>query len=200
LSGDSPEWRLPAPDTSAGRALMIALAERRTTREFRETALEPATLSNLLWAAFGINRPATGGRTAPSAMNAQEIDLYVATAGGLFLYLPGPHALRRCSGEDLRALTGGGAFARVAPVTLVFVANAERQAKAPDERREFYAAIASGCISQNISLFCASEGLATVVHDLSREPLAKAMALGEQQSIVLAQAVGHPAEPPSTGQ
>lgn len=192
LSGDAPELSLPTPDTTVGRPLMVALAERRTAREFQTTSLSPETLSNLLWAAFGINRPATGGRTAPSAMNTQEVDIFLATAEGVFLYLPEPHALRRCSGADVRPLTGGGGFASVAPVTLVFVANEARQAKVPPDKRSFYAAITTGCISQNVSLFCASEGLATVVHELSREPLAKAMALGEQNHIVLAQAVGLP--------
>jgi nitroreductase len=187
--------KLPPPRTTGGTPLLTALSQRQTTREFKTNSLDPQCLSDLLWAAFGVNRPATGGRTAPSAMNAQEIDLYLAAATGLFRFDPKAHQLDRVVADDLRPLTSGQEFARAAPVTLVFVADLARLPKARPEQREFYAGIDTGYISQNVYLFCASAGLGTVVHDLDRAPLAKAARLGPDQRIILAQAVGFPAAP-----
>jgi nitroreductase len=128
-------------------------------------------------------------------MNSQEIDLYVATRDGLFLYDAKPHALKPVRSGDLRAMTTGQAPLKEAPVALIFVADLTRLAKAKPEDREFYAAIDAGFISQNIYLFCASEGLATVVHDLERRSLAAAMQLKPDQKIIIAQAVGYPKQP-----
>ena len=186
---------LPRPRTAGGKPLFEAVSERRTTREFTTNRLDPQCLSDLLWVACGVNRPATGGRTAPSAMNSQEIDIYVATPDGLFRYEPKAHLLSRVGAEDVRALTSGQEFARVAPVTLIYVADLNRMTKARPEQREFYAGMDTGFISQNVYLFCASERLATVVHDLDRPPLAKVAKLGPDQRIILAQAVGFPAPP-----
>ncbi len=189
---DATSLELTEPDMSGGKPFMEALKARKTTREFRRDQLSDRRLSNLLWAAFGVNREATGGRTAPSAMGAQEIDLYVARADGFYLYDAKSHRLKRLLTDDLRPLTGGQAFAKEAPVTIVFVADLTRLTRANTEQREFYAAVDTGFISQNVYLFCASEGLATVVHDLNRKPLAEAMQLRPDQRIILAQAVGHP--------
>ncbi len=183
---------LPPPRTTGGKPLMQALAERQTRREFKPDPLTPRQLSDLLWAAFGVNRPDSGRRTAPSAKNAREIDLYVVRADGAFLFEPGPHRLRRVAPGDLRRLTGDQDFAATAPVTLVFVANLSKLADPPEAAARMYAAFDAGCISQNVYLFAASEGLATVVHELNREPLARALKLGDGQHIVLAQAVGWP--------
>lgn len=190
---DSPETvALPRPRIESGKPLMRALSERRTIREISETPVSAQTLGDLLWAAFGVNRPVDGHRTAPSAMNAQEIDVYVATSTGLYLYDAPGHQLQRVLQADLRAKTSGQEFARQAPVTLIFVADYARMVKAKPEQREFYSGIDTGYISQNVYLFCASEGLATVVHDLDRAPLGSAMKLRPEQHIVLAQAVGYP--------
>jgi len=186
---------LPPPNTDGGLPLMAALKARKTTREFSAQPVDDQTLGNLLWAAFGVNRAATGGRTAPSAMNAQETDLYVACADGLFRYEAGPHHLRRVLTADLRALTGGQEFARQAPLALIYVADLSRLSRARPADREFYAAVDTGYISQNVYLYCASAGLATVVHDLDRPPLAQAMGLGPDQRVILAQAVGFPKPP-----
>jgi nitroreductase len=183
---------LPAPRTTGGKPLLQALAERQTRREFKSDPLTPGQLSDLLWAAFGVNRPASGRRTAPSAKNAQEIDLYVVRADGAFLFEPGPHRLRRVAAGDLRRLTGDQDFAVAAPVTLVLVADLAKFSDTPDAAARMYAAFDAGCISQNVYLFAASEGLATVVHDLNREPLARALNLRDGQHIILAQAVGWP--------
>ena len=183
---------LPTPRTTGGKPLLQALAERQTRREFKPDPLTPGQLSDLLWAAFGVNRPASGHRTAPSAKNAQEIELYVVRADGAFLFEPGPHRLRRIASGDLRRLTGDQDFAATAPVTLVFVADLAKFSDTPEATARMYAAFDAGCISQNVYLFAASEGLATVVHELNRAPLARALHLRDGQQIILAQAVGWP--------
>jgi len=183
---------LPPPQTSGGKPLMTALKQRRTLREFAATDLSAQELSDLLWAAFGINRPEEGRRTAPSAMNSQEIDLYIALERGLYVYQARPHRLRLVTAQDLRSKTSGQSFSN-APVVLILVADLARLEKAKPETRPFYAGFDAGCICQNIYLYCASTGLATVVHDLNRDPLALAMGLGPEQKIMFAQAVGHPA-------
>jgi len=150
-------------------------------------------LSTLLWAAFGINRPDSGKRTAPSAMNWQEIDIYIAKADGLYIYNPKPHGLTQISKDDIRHLTGKQKLAKVAPMNLVYVSDFSKTGKATDDKRDFYTAANTGFISQNVYLFCAAEGLATRVRDyIDRPALAKAMNLREDQRIILAQTVGYP--------
>jgi nitroreductase len=183
---------LPAPQTEGGKPLMQALQQRRTSRELQPDKLPVQVLANLLWAGFGINRPEDGHRTAPSAMNSQEVDLYVALPGGLYVYEAKPHQLKPVLDKDLRAKTSGQPFATNAPVVLIFVADLPRLTRANPDQRPFYAGIDTGYISQNIYLYCASEGLATVVYDLDRAPLAAAMKLRPEQRIILAQAVGYP--------
>lgn len=193
--------RLPLPQTDSGKPLMEALRERKSVREFRAEPLSIELLSSLLWAGFGINRPQIDHRTAPSAMNSQEIDLYVFTTDGVFLYEAKSHCLQRVSAADQRARTGGQEFVKTAPVALVFVADLSRLAKAPAADRERYAWIDAGYISQNIYLFCASTGLGTVVHELNRAPLKEILQLKPNQVVILAQSVGWPkpsaAEPAS---
>ena len=150
---------LPPPPMEGGQPLMDVLRQRKSTREFRRTRLSPRVLSNLLWAGFGINRPESSHRTAPSAMNAQEIDIYVANQDGLYVYEPREHQLKFVQAGDLRSKTSGQEFAREAPLALIFVADYTRMVKARPDQKDFYAAIDTGCISQNIYLFCASEGL-----------------------------------------
>lgn len=184
---------LPKPQLELGRPLMQVLKDRRTVRDFSREELSPQTVANLLWAGFGINRPESGHRTAPSAMNAQEIDLYLATADGLFVYDALANRLKQVLSEDIRPRIGSQEFTMQAPVTLIFVADHARMVKAKPQDKDFYAAIDTGFISQNIYLYCASEGLGTVVHALGdRAGLAEVMRLGPEQKVVIAQAVGHP--------
>ena len=193
LAADVPDViKLPPPALSGGKPLMEALRERKTIREIKPEKLNNEQIGNLLWAAFGINRPAIDHRTAPSAMNSQEIDIYAATAEGLYLYRPKPHELELVAKQDLRAQTGGAAFATNAPVTLIYVADLSRLDKASADTRLIYANFDAGCICQNVYLFCASENLATVVHDLNRAPLQAPMRLKPEQRIIMAQAVGKP--------
>jgi len=183
---------LPPAQTDGGKPLMQALKQRQTIRELKPDKLPAQVLANLLWAGFGINRPENGHRTAPSAMNSQEVDLYVALPEGLYLYEAKPHQLKPVLDQDLRAKTSRQPFATNAPVVLIYVADLPRLTKAKPEQREFYAAVDTGFISQNIYLSCASEGLATVVYAPDRAPLAAAMRLRPEQSVILAQAVGYP--------
>jgi SagB-type dehydrogenase family enzyme len=185
---------LPPPQIEGGKPLMQALKQRRTGREIKPDKLPAQVLANLLWAGFGINRPENDHRTAPSAMNSQEVDIYVAMPEGLYVYEAKPHQLKPVLDKDLRTKTSGQPFAKDAPVVLIYVADLPRLTKAKPDQRLFYAGIDTGSISQNIYLCCASEGLATVVYDLDRPPLAEAMKLGPEQKIILAQAVGYPKE------
>jgi SagB-type dehydrogenase family enzyme len=184
---------LPPAQTEGGMPLMQALKARRTSRSFAPQELTSQMLSDLLWAAFGINR-ADGRRTAPSARNWQEIDIYVATDTGAWVYDAKAHALHRVLKDDVRSLTGTQGHARVAPVTLVYVADTRRMAGASDAARIEYAAADAGFIAQNAYLYCASAGLVTVVFaSIDRDRLAQALKLDPAQRIVLAQSVGHQA-------
>lgn len=186
------EMVLPPVQTDGGKPLMQALKDRRSTRSFAEQPLPTQVLSNLLWAAFGVNRP-DGHRTAPSARNWQEIDVYVALREGLYVYDARAHALKLTVARDLRATAGTQAHAREAPVTLVYVADERRMGRTDDETRRTFAASDAGFIAQNVYLYCASEGLATVVFaSIDRERFAQAAGLAPAQKITLAQSVGYP--------
>ena len=185
--------KLPAPQTEGGMPLMQALKERKTTRKFSSKILPADVLSNLLWAAFGINRPESGKRTAPSAVNWQEIDIYVATADGWHLYNAKVHVLEPVVAEDIRELTGTQSFVKDAPLNLVFVADLSKMGDGTDDGKEKTALADTGFISQNVYLYCASEGLATVVRGLVDKPaLAEKMNLRPDQRITLTQTVGYP--------
>ncbi len=185
--------KLMQPQMDAGRPLMRVLKDRKSSREFSSEKLSLQTLSNLLWAAFGVNRPSSGKRTAPSAVNWQEIDIYVATADGLYLYDAMKHLLMPILNEDIRALAGTQRFVKDAPINFVFVADFSKMGRAGTEEKNFYSATDTGFISQNVYLYCASEGLATVVRGLiDRDALSKAMKLRPDQKIILAQTVGYP--------
>jgi SagB-type dehydrogenase family enzyme len=187
------EIKLPAPRLEAGRPLMSCLKDRQSNREFKPDPLPAQTLSELLWAAYGINRPDSGKRTAPSAVNWQNIDVYVALADGLYLYEAKEHRLIQVLNEDVRGLTGTQEFVKTAPANLIYVADFAKIPRGTDEDKRFYSAAHTGFISQNVYLYCASEGLATVVRALiNREELAKAMKLRPDQQIILAQTVGFP--------
>ncbi|MGD0227986.1 MAG: SagB/ThcOx family dehydrogenase [Terriglobia bacterium] len=184
---------LPPPQTDGGKPLMQALKDRHSTREFGSEKLSPQVLANLLWAAFGINRPGEGKRTAPSAMNWQEIDVYVATAEGLYAYDAKGNKLDPILAEDVRGATGVQPFVKDAPVDLVYVADFAKTGKGSAEDRNFYTGADAGFIAQNVYLFCAWEGLAVVVRgSVDRPELAKLMKLRPDQKILLAQTVGYP--------
>lgn len=181
------------PQRAGGLPLMEALARRQSSREFASTPLDEQTLSDLLWSAAGVNRPALGGRTAPSAMNAQEVLLYAAMPQGLYLYEPVAHALHLAVSSDVRRVTGYQDFVDDAALDLVYVADHGRMGMVPAAQRTAYACAAAGAMAQNVYLLCASSGLATVVRAwFDRDALAKAMGLGNDQQLLLAQTVGRP--------
>ncbi len=184
---------LPAPQTDGGKPLMEALKDRHTSREFSPEKLSLQILSNLLWAAFGVNRADSGKRTAPSAMNWQEVDIYVATAEGAYVYDAHGNKLDPVLAKDIRAATGTQDFVKEAPLNLVYVADLAKTGHASAEDTALYTGADTGLIAQNVYLFCASEGLATVVRgSVNRTALAKVLRLRPDQKIILAQTVGYP--------
>jgi SagB-type dehydrogenase family enzyme len=176
-----------------GRPLMEVLKDRSSSRVFSGENLPIQTLSNLLWAAFGINRPESGRRTAPSANNRQDIDIYVATADGLYLYDAKTNALIPVVTGDLRALTGTQEYVKDAPVNLIYVSDFTKLGDGDESGKYSTASAHTGFISENVYLYCASEGLATVVRGSVDKPaLEVAMKLRPEQKVILAQTVGYP--------
>jgi SagB-type dehydrogenase family enzyme len=187
--------KLPTPDKRGGIPLMQALGKRRSSREFQRKPLPLPVLSNLLWAAFGVNRRG-GGRTAPSALDAQEIDVYVVLPDGAYVYDAQAHALRLVAASDLRRVTGYQDFVDEAPLDLVLVADHARMRMVPAAQRESYASAAAGAIAQNVYLFAASAGLATVIRAwIDRTAIADALGLTHDQQVLLSQTVGYPPKP-----
>jgi SagB-type dehydrogenase family enzyme len=186
--------KLLKPQISGGKPLMQVLQERQSQRSFSSTKLPLQVLSDLLWAAWGVNRPESGKRTAPSAANFQEIDIYVALAEGLYLYNAQDHILMPVMAKDIRAETGLQDFVKDVPVNLIFVADYARMRKTT-EGNLMLSAVSTGYISQNVYLFCASEGLATVARGMvDRESLKKLMNLRPDQNITFTQSIGYPKE------
>ncbi|MCU7496313.1 MAG: SagB/ThcOx family dehydrogenase [Ignavibacteria bacterium] len=184
--------KLPEPQKEIGKPLMQALSLRQSTRTFSTEALSMQDMSNLLWAAFGINRSESGKRTAPSAMNWQEIDIYAVTAEGTFLYNAKDHSLLKVSNEDLRPLAGKQDFVKVAPLNLVYVSDMSKTGNSSSDDRLMYTSADCGFIAQNVYLYCASEGLAVVVRGMvDREALSKKLNLKPEQKIILSQTVGY---------
>lgn len=184
---------LPPPVCEGGIPLMLALAKRRSARDFAATELPAQILSDLLWAAFGINRVDTGGRTAPSALNAQEVDVYAALAGGLHLYDAKTHALRLVAEVDARRVTGYQDFVDRAPLDLIYVADHAHLQAVPAGQRMTFSAASAGAIAQNVYLYAASAGLVSVVRAwFDREALATALRLSSDEHVLLTQTVGFP--------
>ena len=170
---------LPAPETTGGKPLMQAMAERKTEREFADKPVSAKDLSNILWAAYGFNRP--GKRTIPTARNEQGMDVYVLTADGAFLYNAKNNVLEQVVKKDLRDLLVPQDFARKAPLTLLFV-----------EKQHKYAGMHAGSAYQNVGLYCASAGLNNVVRGMyDADGLAKALNLGDRE-VIVTQTVGYP--------
>ena len=183
---------LPQPQLDGGVPLMQALKARKSSREFADKAIPQQLLANLLWAAYGVNREEEKKRTAPSAHNRQEIDIYVAMSNGLFRYDAFKHALQPILKRDIRSLTGKQKFPAHAALNLLYVADFSRVKNVPRDSAIEVAAISTGAIVQNVYLFCASESLATVVRGwIDKKALAKAMGLRADQYILVAQSVGY---------
>lgn len=185
--------KLLTPQTQGGKPLMQALKERKSSREFSQQDLPLQVISDMLWAAFGINRPDSGGRTAPSPMNTQEIDIYVVKSQGVYLYDAKANILTPVATGDMRGITGIQPFVAEAPINLIYVADLSKMERIADTDIDFYTGCDAGFISQNVYLYCASVGLSTVVRAWVDKPvLAKAIKLRPNQRIILAQTVGYP--------
>ena len=185
--------RLPKPDMNRGGTVMKALADRHSTREFAAKALSMADLSDLLWAANGVNRPESGKRTAPSAMDKQDVDVYVVLPQGTYLYDAKAHQLNLVSEGDHRdAVAGGQAFVKTAPVSLVLISDLSRFGDAKSARSQLMGAMDSGIVSQNISIFCSAANIATVPRaSMDNEQLKKVLKLKDSQMPMMNHPVGY---------
>lgn len=196
---------LPQPDLEGAKSLMAALKERRTNRNISNKAMPLQVLSNLLWAAFGVNRESGSfgkqGRTAASASNSQEIDLYVALREGVYIYEASPHRLRPVVAADLRAHAGRGSAAS-APVNIFYVVDFSRYDTGPSqpdrrigdpEVQKSYFYTDTGLIAQNVYLFAAAHGLAAWFHNCNRDAAGQDFKLAPNQRVLFAQTIGYPA-------
>jgi len=197
--------QLLPPQIEGGRPLMQVLKDRKSWRLYTTEKIPIQVLSNLLWSAFGINRPERGLRTAPTGGNRQDIDIYVATADGVYVYEAKANILNPVLAEDVRSLSGRQYPPPIvpanlvppldeAPVNLIYVCDGSKKSKISTEEENLRSAFAhTGFISQNVFLFCASEGLATVVRLwFDKAALEKKMRLRPEQYALLVQSVGYP--------
>jgi hypothetical protein len=201
---DLPPIMLPEPEKDCGKSLLEALQMRKTSRNISPKELPLQTLSNLFWAAFGINRKTASfgkpGRTAPSASNSQEIDLYVALAKGVYIYEASPHQLSPIVAGDFRARAGWRG-AGTAPVNIFYVVDRskydlgegqpDRSIGDPEVQKSYYYTD-TGFIAQNVYLFAASQGLAAWFHNCDKQNTIKEFRLRPEQSVLFAQSVGYP--------
>ena len=199
---------LPEPLKRGGKTLLETLSLRRTNRKIGPREIPLQVLSNLLWAAFGVNREKASfnklGRTAPSASNSQEIDLYVALKEGLYVYEAAQHQLAPIAAGDFSMMSGQGGASKLTkhtPVNIFYVVNLARYDLGPDqpdpsigdpEVQKSYYYTDTGFIAQNINLFAASEGLATWFHNCEKERIKVEFNLCPTQRILFAQTVGYP--------
>ncbi len=182
---------LPSPQKEGGKPLMTVLNQRHSTRDYSEQALSKQQLSDLLWAAFGYNRGEQKKRTAPSSMNHQEIEIYVALPDGLFFYDAKNHLLIQKGKDDIRSATGKQDFVKNAALNLIYVANYAENPKISEEKSLHSSYVNTGFISQNVYLYCTSEGLGTVVRGwFDGDKLSAVMNLPEGHKIILTQTVG----------
>ncbi|MDZ7604673.1 MAG: SagB/ThcOx family dehydrogenase [Cyclobacteriaceae bacterium] len=186
--------KLPEVQKAGGMSLMEALNNRQSQQSYSSKDLSLQQMSNLLWAAYGINRP-NGYRTAPSARAAHEFNIYIIKPEGWYIYDEKEHAMLKMGTEDLREYAGTQEFVKAAPINLVFVADFDKLTTFNEEMQRFYSATDAGYISQNVYLWCASEGMATIVRGQIDKPKAKeVLKLKPNQQVILAQTVGYPGE------
>jgi len=194
---NSQDILLPTPDKTGGKPLMQALNERQSVRSFTKENLTMNQLSDLLWAGWGINRPADKKRTAPSSMNIQEIDVYIALQSGLYLYDAELNQLKQIHNKDIRSSCGTQDFVADAPVNLVYVADLGKMGKKEGDiikESDLLSSYANtGFIAQNVYLYCASANLGCVIRGMvPKDKLAPEMGLRSNQVIILSQTIGIP--------
>lgn len=193
LAGAEPKpIALPAPVMKGGKPLLEAIHDRKSTKAFSNKGITTETLSNILWAAYGVNRPETSGRTVPSAMHSYEIDVYVLMASGAYIYDAKQHALTLVTGADLRGQAGAKGAMAGAPLSLLYVSDGARLTQSAKAKQSVYGAVHSGFIGQNVYLYCASEGLGAVFREgADRKALTQSLKLRKDQEIVFTQTVGY---------
>ena len=183
---------LPEPDKAGGMPLMQAINERHSSRNFVDKALTKQQLSELLWVAYGINRPASGKHTIPTSRNRQDIEVYLTTKDGVFKYLPKEHALSQISNEDKRKLAGMQNFVKDASVNLIYVSDFDKLGNSSNEVKTMTAATHCGFIGQNVYLYCASEGLISVFRAMiDKEKAAELLQLEGNKHVIYSQSVGY---------
>jgi hypothetical protein len=195
---------LPEPTKKGGKSLLEVLQLRQTNRSISSKELPLQVLSNLLWAAFGVNREKASfnklGRTAPSASNSQEIDLYVALKDGMYLYEAAPHQMTPISAGDYRMMSGRGTAA-TAPVNIFYIADLSCYDLGPNqpdphigdpEVQKSYYYTDTGFIAQNVYLYAASEGLASWFHNCDKDTIRKELSLNDDQLVLFAHTIGFP--------
>jgi nitroreductase len=191
--GETARRQLSPAGRYDGFPLVRALWARRSCREYSGREIDAHLLSELLWAACGVNGKQPDERTVPYCAHCRVIDVYVAGADGVWRYEPASHELLLHMSEDIRARTGGQDFVAAAPLNLIYVAHGERMTDVPDTERRLYACVDSAFIAQNVYLLCASQGLGTVLRGtLDTEALGRILGLEEGQFVTFAQSVGHP--------
>ncbi|HAL65475.1 MAG TPA: dehydrogenase [Bacteroidales bacterium] len=178
--------QLNPPDLTRGRATMQALSLRASATQFDTTMLSLQDLSDVLWAANGINRPASGKRTSPSAMNAQDIDIYTFIRSGVYLYNPQKHALELVVNNDYRRVFLRDEKSPLPPVILLLVSDISRFRTQDDSLKMMWGAMDAGIVSENISVFCASENLATRPRaSMNQKKLRELLNLKDSQYLML---------------
>ncbi|MDR3611173.1 MAG: nitroreductase family protein [Ignavibacteriaceae bacterium] len=184
--------QLPLPQKEIGKPLMMVLNSRQSTRSFANTPIPKQELANLLWAAFGINRSDEGKRTAPSAKNWQDIDIYVFIPEGVYTYNAKDNRLELVSTFDLRSMAGVQDFVKSAPLNLVYVSDQSKMGKTSTEDKMIYSGADAGFIAQNVYLYCASQGFGVVVRAMiDKKALSEKLHLKPEQKIILSQTIGY---------
>jgi len=184
---------LPQAAMEGGKPIMVALKERQSIRDYADRPLTDQDLSNLLWAAWGVNRPQSDGRTAPRWRDAYLLDIYVVRADGVWLYEPKSHRLLFHMAGDLRGQTSTGQpFVATAPLNLAYAVDMSKITGESENDKNATAGATAGVTAQNVYLFCASAGLATVFRESVPAALAKTLKLPPGQIIQFAQTVGYP--------
>ena len=187
--------QLPEPDKNGGEPLMKCLNERKSSRDYSEKALSQQQLSNLLWAAYGYNRPEDEKRTVPTSRNIQDIELYVFSGEGVFLYDAKAHGLKKILGEDQRKVTGKQPFVKDAAINLVYVSDFDKHSGNDAQGKKVTASVHCGFIGQNVYLYCASEGLSSVFRAwIDPDKIAETLNLPGNKHVMYSQTVGLPKE------
>jgi SagB-type dehydrogenase family enzyme len=184
--------QLPQPQTEIGKPLMQAIKLRQSSRTFDTKKIPMQDLSNLLWVAYGFNRPEAGKRTVPSAMNWQEYTVYAVLEEGIYSYDAKTNSLIPTAAGDFRALCGVQDFVKSAPLNLLYAADFSKATRGSDDDKKLFVVADCGFIAQNVYLYCASQGIGVVVRGMmDRAKLADVLKFNHDQKIILAQTLGY---------